>query len=107
MNRNCRVHYFGLLEGMITKSPRQYGKYIHSNMIMESRMYTSNDFPNLSYSSMLRATSQLCETIGSGSFENSLRSAMLFPSVISKKKKIQLIAKQNATEATAKIATRN
>lgn len=76
-------------------------------MVMESRIYTSNDLPNLSYSSMLRATSQLCETIGSGSFENSLRSAMLFSSVISVKKKFQLIVKQNAKETTAKIATRN
>lgn len=42
---------------------------------------TSKDFPSLSYSSMLSATSQLCETIGSGSLENSLRRATLSRSI--------------------------
>lgn len=93
-------------------------KHIHSNTVVESTMYTSNDLPNLSYSSMLRATSQLCETIGSGSFENSFRSAMLFSSAssilkikLNKRNKIkntfQLIMKQTAPEVPAKIAIKN
>ena len=42
--------------------------------------HTSNDLPDFSNSSILRATSQLCETIGSGSLANSSRSAMLLSS---------------------------
>lgn len=43
----------------------------------EIKVITSNDLPEFSNSSMLNATSQLCETIGSGSLENSCSNAML------------------------------
>jgi len=50
-------------------------------LMFNFQKHTSNDFPDLSNSSMLRATSQLCATRGSGSFENSSRSATLFSSM--------------------------
>lgn len=49
---------------------------------LRSELFTSNDLPDLSNSSILRATSQLCETIGSGSLENSSRRATLWSSRI-------------------------
>lgn len=49
---------------------------------LRSELFTSNDRPDLSNSSILRATSQLCETIGSGSLENSSRRVTLWSSRI-------------------------